>query len=609
MDSTDLWFSILDDLNGDLRLGMDNVDVDFNNRTADVVNYDRCEPRTFAAVSLLRSIVRKFQDEIDQEAADKAAFEAFHAANAACEDWVGDVSALGPYDEVILGEFKAALWDFFTVSGFGLLSETAILPYVDFGPGSSPGADDTSFLCKIGHSVLTADSQLPITLFDGWVRDHSLRLDAEITRTLAMGPPQVVNAVKMTSVAKTAKISRLVKPEPSLNLFFQKGVAHVLRDRLRSLFGIDLSTQPLVNQRLAKIGSECGLYGTLDLKAASDYISVNMCRKFLPRDAFSWLDGLRSRNVITPDKGVVKLHMMCTMGNDFCFPLQTILFACAVRAVYRSMGLPLRNSSICTSLEKTPGGKCVLHRRRIDPNWTVFGDDIIVLKDAFAPLCRLLRYLGLVPNMEKSFNEGPFRESCGADYFRGTNVRGIYCKSLKTMQDRYVLINSLCDWSARTEIRLPRTMEALLKTVARVEVPPWEQPDSGIRMPLVCVQTPSVYKCHKHSDGSRPDYYGSYLYKRFMPVNQGVDVSRSAEKQDGTEASRAEQVYWNTSAIFLSALKGTLRGGRCNVRLYETPYRKRIGVAPCWDYAVPGTVTSLYWRQWLAVALGYFSRS
>lgn len=206
MDSTDLWYSIFDDLNGYLRGGFGGVDIDFNNREVDIRFAASCDPRTFAAVSLLRSIVKKFQDEIDQEAADKAAFDAFHVANAACEAWYGDESALGPYDEVIVGEFRHALWDFFNVSGYGLLSYAAILPHVDFGPGSSPGADDTSFLNKIGHSTLTASSQLPITLFDDWVRDHPLRVDVELTRTLARGNPEIVHAVKMTPVPKTAKI-------------------------------------------------------------------------------------------------------------------------------------------------------------------------------------------------------------------------------------------------------------------------------------------------------------------------------------------------------------------------------------------------------------------
>lgn len=608
MDSTDLWFTLHDDLIGDLRGADADISVDFINREVNVGNIAACDPRTFAAVSLLRSIVKKFQDEIDQDAADKAAFDAFHEANAACEGWVGDESALGPYDEVIVGEFRHQLWDFFTVSGYGLLSEASILPDVDFGPGSSPGADDTSFLTKLGHSTLTAASQLPITLFDGWVRDNPHRVDAEISRTYSMGNPVVVQAVKITPVPKTAKISRLVKPEPSLNMMFQKGIAAVLRRRLRTHFGINLEDQPDVNRRLAQQGSRDGMYGTLDLKAASDYISVRMLKKFLPRDAFNWLYGLRSAMAETPD-GVVQLHMMCTMGNDFCFPLQTILFACAVRAVYRSLGLPIRDRKVVTSLREAPDGKLTLYREQVDPNWTVFGDDIIVRREAFEPLCRLLRYLGGRPNTDKSFNKGPFRESCGADYLNGVNVRGVYCTTLRTMQDRYSLINSLTDWSARTGIRLPRTMALLLSSVARVEVPPWEQPDSGIRMPLICVSTSDVFRCHKHSDNGRPDYWGSYLYKRYVPRNEGRDVGYYGDEPEHPEARRFPQTYWNASAVFLAALKGSLKGGRCVCRLYETPYRKRLGVAPCWDYAVPGTVTSQYWRQWFAVATGYFSRS
>jgi hypothetical protein len=58
-------------------------------------------------------------------------------------------------------------------------------------------------------------------------------------------------------------------------------------------------------------------------------------------------------------------------------------------------------------------------------DFSVYGDDIIV-RSAVAP--RVLKYLqvcGFTANRKKTFLSGPFRESCGTDWFEGEDVRPI----------------------------------------------------------------------------------------------------------------------------------------------------------------------------------------
>jgi len=601
--SSVLWGCLLNDLryfNGTL---LEGFGIDEANRV--VTEPPGCSTRQFAAAAILRSIVKKFQDEIDQEAADKAAWELFHSINDRCADWALRVDELGPYDEVVVGHFRKAIYDFFTVEGYPLISEASILPHVDFGPGSGPGADRTDFVTKLGQSRLTASSPLIVQLFDGWVRDRSTRLDCEIARSLAFGSPEVVEAVKITAVPKTAKISRLVKPEPLLNMFFQKGVQEVLEDRLRTLYGIDLSDQDLVNQELARKGSITGSYSTIDLSSASDTISLGLCRAFIPRADFQWLSLLRSKKALS-DRGVVELHMMATMGNAFCFPLETAIFACAVDATYRALGIPLRKKSKAYGFVRDVETKEVVGvvPRVSMPNFGVFGDDIVVREEAYDTLCRLLRALGFIPNMEKSFTrrDGSFRESCGADYLRGVNVRGVYSTSLKRMQDRMTLINNLVDWSARTGVKLPVTVDLLLSGLPLLPVPPWENPDAGIRVPMACLSARSkVYRAVSGRGDS--DYQGSYLYKRYVPVSR--DYPLDADTDDEVPRPR-EAPYWNSSAIFLAAVKGHCRGGRINVRMYEVRYKKRLGVAPCWDYMPPRDSRYDYRHDWYSIATAYF---
>jgi hypothetical protein len=155
--------------------------------------------------------------------------------------------------------------------------------------------------------------------------------------------------------------------------------------------------------------------------------------------------------------------MISTMGNGFTFPLQTIIFASAVRAVYQMMGL----DSFCPRTQ-----------------FGVFGDDIIVKKEAYAFLIRSLSKLGFKVNDDKSFNTGPFRESCGYDWYNGHFVRGVYIRSLETASDVYSAINRLNRWSALSGVRLSNTVKILLAKVKTLEIPFSEAIDGGIQVPF-----------------------------------------------------------------------------------------------------------------------------
>jgi hypothetical protein len=605
---TDMW----DDLPSGFRSCF------LNNRDAD----DRCilatcsHERNVAALQLARSVFKKFQDEIDQEAADKAAYEIFLQLNDRCKNWSFDDRCLGPYDEVVIGEFRQALWEFFNPEGQPLFSQYGIEQGVDFGPGSAPGVENETFLHKLGHSRPSATSPLVISYFDQWCNSHSSRLDAELARTLLYGSPIIQEAVRITAVPKTAKISRLVKPEPLLNMFFQKGMQKLLEGRLLSYFGIDLARQPALNAELARYGSVTGDFATLDLKSASDCLSMKLLEKFVdPQNAW-WIKKLRSSKAILPAEGgdcKVDLHMVATMGNAFCFPLQTAVYASAVQAVYKSLGLRFRKAACRTT---------ILHRSEdsntlstvIEPsNWGVFGDDIIVTEEAVGCLSRLLSHLGFIVNEDKSFSGQyePFRESCGADFWNGTNVRGVYCKSLKTQQDRYSLINNLVAWSIRHEIPLKGSIDYLLRFVNRnVQVPPWENPDAGIRVPFASVSSPFVQKLGKRVKGDGPDYAGSLLYRRWAvrPVKDAVEPSLVDE--DGIDLAGEfsnSPLGLNSTAKLIAAIKGCLRGGFLTYRIFgQVPYGMKAGIAPSWDYIPRWSDLSSIGYRWIAESRVYF---
>lgn len=221
-------------------------------------------------------------------------------------------------------------------------------------------------------------------------------------------------------VPKTAKTHRAIAVEPLLNGFVQKGIDSYMRGLLKaSHFNIDLTDQTK-NQRWAKWGSLEGVIDplvTLDLSQASDSISLALVRRLLPPEWFVLLNATRSPSYSL--NGVVKRYeKFCSMGNGFCFPLETLIFAAISAACYKICGQR--------------------------PQLVVYGDDIIVRQNIALLVTEALQWVGFKVNRDKSFYHGPFRESCGADWVRGRMVTPVYIrKRADTLEGLVALHNSL----------------------------------------------------------------------------------------------------------------------------------------------------------------------
>jgi hypothetical protein len=230
------------------------------------------------------------------------------------------------------------------------------------------------------------------------VHGNYVCFDSDVVKDKVVSKAHVVSYNKLSFVPKTAKTHRVIAVEPLLNSVLQKGVDTVMREKLRRV-GYNLTDQSR-NQVLAKEGSVTGNLATMDLSAASDSISIELARILLPWDWFDLLNRLRSPQYEL-DGAKHRYEKFCSMGNGFCFPLETLFFAAAARAVIHSTGCK-------------------------DRTHAVYGDDIIVPVEAYDRLELLLAYLGFKTNASKSFKTGPFRESCGADWYMGQDVRPVY---------------------------------------------------------------------------------------------------------------------------------------------------------------------------------------
>jgi hypothetical protein len=211
--------------------------------------------------------------------------------------------------------------------------------------------------------------------------------------------PVFVRGNRFTTVPKDCEKDRGIAVEPSINLFFQLGYGRILRDLLCRA-GLDLVKAQHIHRQVACAASVTGNYATLDLSNASDTICSALVKLLLPRKWFEALDELRSTKTLIENRWVL-LEKFSSMGNGFTFELETLIFSAISKAVLDMLGQPSRLGS----------------------DVYVFGDDIIVPTVSASTVIAALRFLGFTLNEEKSFTSGPFRESCGGDYFKGVDVR------------------------------------------------------------------------------------------------------------------------------------------------------------------------------------------
>lgn len=223
----------------------------------------------------------------------------------------------------------------------------------------------------------------------------------------------------MFTVPKKTDIDRCACKEPDINMFLQKGLGRFIRQALRRK-GINLNDQ-FINRSLAREGSLTGKLATLDLSSASDSVSSGLVALLLPPCWYSVLDAARCHVTII-DGEEHRNEMFSSMGNGFTFELESLLFWSIVKATCYFTGT-----------------------RGIV---SVYGDDIICPSDVVQDVEWVLSYLGFSVNTEKSFSEGPFRESCGGHYHDGFDITPFYVKApLKKLVDVIDVANKLRRWA------------------------------------------------------------------------------------------------------------------------------------------------------------------
>jgi len=218
--------------------------------------------------------------------------------------------------------------------------------------------------------------------------------------------------VQVTLVPKTLKTPRVIAMEPACMQYMQQAIlqrllAHLSKDNLLArVIGFD---DQVPNQELALRGSIDNRTATLDLSDASDRVSNQLVRAMLHRwpHLFGAVDATRSRRAKLPEGGVIRLSKFASMGSALCFPMEAMVFTTLIfMGIQRSLNTSLCRRSLWGFADEV----------------RVFGDDLIVPRDHVPTVVSTLEHFGARVGTDKSFWTGKFRESCGKEYFNGTDV-------------------------------------------------------------------------------------------------------------------------------------------------------------------------------------------
>lgn len=237
------------------------------------------------------------------------------------------------------------------------------------------------------------------------------------------------DAIKVTDhsaqvilVPKDSRGPRLISCEPVDFQWIQQGlrkaIYRLVEEHWITRFNVFFTDQG-PNQRGAFMGSLHGRYATLDLKEASDRVSLDLVRLLFPERLLPYLEAARSTSTVLPSGRKLDLLKYAPMGSALCFPIMALTIWSILTA--RAPDADTRESIL------------------------VYGDDVIVPTAYAGSAIAILEEFGLKINRSKSCTQGLFRESCGVDAFKGVDVTPV---RFRTVWDESPSPSAYTSWIA-----------------------------------------------------------------------------------------------------------------------------------------------------------------
>lgn len=319
---------------------------------------------------------------------------------------------------------------------------------------------------------------------DNWFYLNSSHL-AESFEHLQSLASHRAGLAKVVLVPKDSRGPRLISCEPLELQWIQQSQMSVLVDAIenhRLTKGHVNFTDQSINQRLAIAGST-GEYpwATLDMKEASDRVSLGLVHSLFPPRWFEALYASRSSHTQLPSGAKVRLKKFAPMGSAVCFPVEALIF----------WSLSVSALMICKNKSLKEATASVF----------VYGDDIICNAADHGVIIEHLEKYGLMVNLNKCCTAGPFKESCGMDAFLGISVTPLKLrKAWSSLPKPSIMISWVAFSNAAWADRMFETatiVEGLLNKLF-----PGQIPSVSLRNPSVaCFVRPEVIKSTHRSPG------------------------------------------------------------------------------------------------------------
>ena len=293
------------------------------------------------------------------------------------------------------------------------------------GPGATADGLRGNAKFSISEWPLTLESEFPY----GDYALPSWRSYYQLDRVQFL-EPGTERPVKVVFVPKTPKSPRIIAEEPTGMQYCQQALAHQFVDAIED--GVPVSPtwrtelcnlgsgmvgfkEQEPNRLLAQSGSVNRSLATLDLSEASDRVLNRHVEELLSGfpQLSAAVQATRSSKASVPGHGVIPLTKFASMGSALCFPMEAMVFLTIIVSAISYERGELPNRRLIQSLRGSV---------------RVYGDDIIVPVEYVPRVIQFLQVFGLVVNMDKSFWNGKFRESCGGDYYDGEWVTPIRCR-------------------------------------------------------------------------------------------------------------------------------------------------------------------------------------
>lgn len=227
---------------------------------------------------------------------------------------------------------------------------------------------------------------------------------------------------RLITVPKDMKGPRLIAAEPIAHQYCQQAILSFLvmavhTGHLRDV--INFNDQERSRYMALEASRDDG-HATIDLSHASDSVSCWLVERLFRRNKtlLRALIASRTSSVVLTDGEIFSLQKFSTMGAATTFPVQTIFYACVCIAANMIENGVVETDDIYRLVSTRKWSSCV------------FGDDIIVTKNAAKRVVQLLTELGFEVNPTKTFLEGNFKESCGMDAYAGVEVTPTYVLDL-----------------------------------------------------------------------------------------------------------------------------------------------------------------------------------